>query len=619
MLPQAREPPTRARRAVPGARGFFSPFAVPHSDHRVIQGVPSARIAYPLTRSNTYIHTPRGMTSGGSDGDDHQDEVAGIDPAAVNQIAAAVEAKVAAMYEERITQLTEQVRSLTEQVSPPHDETDENGIEIFIERYGTEMLIETMISLTPGLDADVPVARWFGKAALEGLFVNDERPTQHFHDLALAFQKYYQFVGEQFFHGWNKDLNEWKAFAAYHASNELEGPDRDGEKIREALRCFLDGEKVLLEWHQLDADGEWTKAEHLRPASDTLRNVLEDSKYVNVLMTRLPDAWFGDDEKQQKVTLSGSNGVKSNLNSILQPGGKQWDQLVRRIGETLIPPMNRVAVNAMLSYSDHRIDAARLYNPISKGSERDPLDEFVECLDSLRRDTRLSTDKGIHLGPDEEATGYDSHITRGPFFMNKLPRELRAYVRTKQWKNSDLGKENSEFGKDNLEVLRKVLRSTASHEHAGQFRGWRVNQARRYRMSYVDGRYIPVRETAAGKPKQLNIAGARAPAQREAALKALRAEFGQAFSENGEVQDSKPLKDLPRGKKDLDKLFEQSLTARVCQRCLSHPYYENKTLVSCPLLALSEDNETRAAWQQFSKGWQPARDRARKARASASH
>ena len=566
------------------------------------------------------------MTSRGSDGDDHQDEVAGLDPAAVNQIAAAVEAKVVAMYEakmakdqERITQLTEQVQSLTERVSPPHDETDENGIEIFIERYGTEMLIETMISLTPGLDADVPVARWFVKAALEGLFVNDERPTQHFHDLALAFQKYYQFVGEQFFHGWNNELNEWKAFAAYHASNELEGPDRDGEKIREALRCFLDGEKVLLEWHQLDADGEWTKVEHLRPASDTLRNVLEDCKSVNVLMTRLPDAWFGDDEKQQKVTLSGSNGVKSNLNSILQPGTKQWDQLVRKIGETLIPPMNRVAVNAMLSYSDHRIDAARLYNPTSKGSGRDPLDEFVECLDSLRRDTRLSTDKGIHLGPDEEATGYDSHITRGPFFMNKLPRELRAYVRTKQWKNSDLGKENSEFGKDNLEVLRKVLRLDADYEHAGQFRGWRVNQARRYRMSYVDGRYIPVRETAAGKPKQLNIAGARAPAQREAALKALRAEFGQAFSGNGEVR--KPLKNLPRGMKEIVKLYEQSLTARVCQRCLSHPYYANKTVVSCPLLALSEDDETRAAWQQFSKGWQPAREaaRARKARASASH
>ena len=203
--------------------------------------------------------------------------------------------------------------------------------------------------------------------------------------------------------------------------------------------------------------------------------------------------------------------------------------------------------------------------------------------------------------------------------MNKLPRELRAYVRTKQWKNSDLGKENSEFGKDNLEVLRKVLRSDADYEHAGQFRGWRVNQARRYRMSYDDGRYIPVRETAAGKAKQLNIAGARTPAQREAALKALRAEFGQAFSGNGEVQDSKPLKDLPRGKKEIDKLYEQSLTARVCQRCLSHPYYENKKLASCPLLALSEDDVTRAAWQKFSKGWQPARDRAKKARASASH
>ena len=73
------------------------------------------------------------MASGG--GDDHQDEVAGLDPATVNQIAAAVEAKVVAMYEakvaeeraealaeskvqqERITQLTEQVQSLTEQVS----------------------------------------------------------------------------------------------------------------------------------------------------------------------------------------------------------------------------------------------------------------------------------------------------------------------------------------------------------------------------------------------------------------------------------------------------------------------------------------------------------------------
>ena len=64
------------------------------------------------------------MASGG--GDDHQDEVAGLDPATVNQIAAAVEAAVAKeraealaeqkVQQERITQLTEQVQSLTEQV-----------------------------------------------------------------------------------------------------------------------------------------------------------------------------------------------------------------------------------------------------------------------------------------------------------------------------------------------------------------------------------------------------------------------------------------------------------------------------------------------------------------------
>ena len=65
------------------------------------------------------------MASGG--GDDHQDEVAGLDPATVNQIAAAVEAEVAKVRAEalaehkvqqaRITQLTELVQSLTEQVS----------------------------------------------------------------------------------------------------------------------------------------------------------------------------------------------------------------------------------------------------------------------------------------------------------------------------------------------------------------------------------------------------------------------------------------------------------------------------------------------------------------------
>ena len=70
-----------------------------------------------------HIHTPRGgMTSRGSD-----DQVAGLDPAIVNQIAAAVEAAVAKeraealaehkVQQERITQLTEQVQSLTEQVS----------------------------------------------------------------------------------------------------------------------------------------------------------------------------------------------------------------------------------------------------------------------------------------------------------------------------------------------------------------------------------------------------------------------------------------------------------------------------------------------------------------------
>ena len=62
------------------------------------------------------------MASGGSD-----DQVAGLDPATLNQIAAAVAAAVAKeraealaehkVQQARITQLTEQVQSLTEQVS----------------------------------------------------------------------------------------------------------------------------------------------------------------------------------------------------------------------------------------------------------------------------------------------------------------------------------------------------------------------------------------------------------------------------------------------------------------------------------------------------------------------
>ena len=70
------------------------------------------------------------MASGGSD-----DQVAGLDPATLNQIAAAVAAAVAKeraealaehkVQQERITQLTEQVQSLTEQVRLRRESTRE--------------------------------------------------------------------------------------------------------------------------------------------------------------------------------------------------------------------------------------------------------------------------------------------------------------------------------------------------------------------------------------------------------------------------------------------------------------------------------------------------------------
>ena len=239
-------------------------------------------------------------------------------------------------------------------------------------------------------------------------------------------------------------------------------------------------------------------------------------------------------------------------------------------------------------------------------------------LDRLRRDTRLSTDKGIHLGPDEEANGYESHIVRGSFFMAKLPRELRAYMKTKLWLTSELGKKHTEFAKDNLDALKKILRSTESHEDALRFRGWRDAHSTYYRLKFAKSRYIPEGAASAGKPRQLNASvvkkKASTSADRGAAAEALRNQFGRAFSEDRSVCDEKPKANLPRSKDALDKAYEKTMVARLCQNCLSHPYWvrpNSKELAPCPLNDLDADNSVRLAWSEFSQGWRPARDCAR--------
>ena len=300
----------------------------------------------------------------------------------MQSIIADFKAQLAADKEEN-NQLRQEVKAVAEaQECLPMEATSEKGLEVFVERYGTEMLIEQMSGLNPSVQTGERSARSkvLGKIALDGLFNNERHPTMNFHDLAHLFGRYYAHVAEEFFREWSKEeLGHWKDFVAFHGSADHE--ESDPEKIRTALRSFLNKEKALLEYRTWDAGNEsekpkWVEAKYTRTATDTLRNVLDNSANMKVLMTKLPGTWYGDNTKSSKISIDHDSGVKKNYTTILKPGAMQWDRLIAKLGESLVQPMNRVAVNALLSYGDCRIDSETLYKHDELTSGRDPLDEF---------------------------------------------------------------------------------------------------------------------------------------------------------------------------------------------------------------------------------------------------
>ena len=158
----------------------------------------------------------------------------------------------------------------------------------------------------------------------------------------------------------------------------------------------------------------------------------------------------------------------------------------------MIKPMNRVAANAALEYATITMDE-KLFRVVLP-NERDPLDIFVEDLNQLRRDTRLSTNVDVHL--KEQGDGTNDHKVPGPFFMNKMPKVLRAFWTSMRWKGSELGQSvQKDFGgmfggeTASLVALKCILRSDFSPADAELFPLWKKAQYDYYRLGYKNGKY----------------------------------------------------------------------------------------------------------------------------------
>ena len=505
--------------------------------------------------------------------------------------------------------LQEKVMVLEQQ--GPHavlERSSQNDIETFVRRFGTEFLIDEMIKMEPVVQRSGQ-AQGFRKSTLAGLFEGD-RPTRHFWDLQAAFGQYYRGIAVEFFNSWDPEsLQQWNRFRTFHCGGHDES---NPEEVRGAARGFLKKENpvVLLKYRIPMKSGEdehsWEAQSFEKAIS--LRDVLQNSQNVSGLMEKIPNEWYDSDDKSTAVksSLDRGQGVKQTRAQILESDG--WDKMIAGIGEQLVPLMNRLAYSAALIYQEYTLDPTGLYLTVT-GNE-DPLTIFVRNLDNLRRDTRLSMDESVHLCPDKDADGTNSHTVQGPFFMRKLPRELRAYFMSAEWQTSELGKAfGNEFGSDNVNVLVRVLRSTQDAQAANTFAQWRKahNEAGTFRVFMKKGRYVRVpplnmnqrnREKMprfSTKPSQLNSY----QLERGDAIKAIRKAFGHAFDEAGKIVNGAPLK------RATSKDYQQARKSGLCHRCLSHPFVKDRKKLDCPMNKLDKDDEVYKAWSEFYRSLKP--------------
>ena len=286
----------------------------------------------------------------------------------------------------------------------------------------------------------------------------------------------------------------------------------------------------------------------------------------------------------------------------------------------LIKPMNRVAANAALEYATITMDE-KLFRVVLP-NERDPLDIFIEDLNQLRRDTRLSTNVDVHL--EERGDGTNDHKVPGPFFMNKMPKLLRAFWMSGVWKRSTLGvRVRNDFGgmfggeTASLDALKCTLRPNVSPEDAVLFPIWKKAQYDYYRLGYKNGKYGEEQLAHAAKSKNLNMMENLGATKNKEACKEMWDQFGRAFKGSGEKMGA-PKKDALEalqggGEEALDEMYKCAKKSQLCHKCLSHPYWspENKKVVKCPLDKLKQDDPVKKGWLEFFSALKPAAARSR--------
>ena len=501
-----------------------------------------------------------------------------------------------------------QLQSLTrvkEESDPYEGAHGKVAEEVFVEAHGTALLVSVMsekVSVNRDSKFKAPERKTLGN----NLFRPERSVAQDFWDLRTLFERYYEWVVNEFFREWSKDQVElWNAFEEYHKDV------KNVEKVRDAVRAFLAEEMTELKWGSQD--------EHVHKVSDSdslrLKKILHAQ--AGVPMSILPSVWYSGDARKKGHSIE--SGIKANWSSKLSES-QGWNGLVAGLSTILIKPMNRVAANAALEYATITMDE-KLFRVVLP-NERDPLDIFIEDLNQLRRDTRLSTNVDVHL--EERGDGTNDHKVPGPFFMNKMPKLLRAFWMSGVWKRSTLGvRVRNDFGgmfggeTASLDALKCTLRPNVSPEDAVLFPIWKKAQYDYYRLGYKNGKYGEEQLAHAAKSKNLNMMENLGATKNKEACKEMWDQFGRAFKDSGEKMGA-PKKDALEalqggGEEALDEMYKCAKKSQLCHKCLSHPYWspENKKVVKCPLDKLKQDDPVKKGWLEFFSALKPAAARSR--------
>ena len=481
--------------------------------------------------------------------------------------------------------------------------------EVFVEAHGTALLVSVM-SEKVSVNRDSKAAQTLEKKTINSMmFRPGSGVAQDFWDLRTLFHRYYEWVANELFREWPKDEVElWNAFVEYH--KDVRNAETSAETVRDAVRAFLAGKRTELKWGSDD--------EHVHEVHPSLR--LEKILHNNagVPMSILPNVWYSDDARKQGHSIE--SGIKTTWSSKLSES-QGWNGLIAGLSTVLSKPMNRVAANAALEHATITMDE-KLFQAVRPNDE-DPLDSFIVDLNQLRQATRLSTDLDVHL--EEDGDGTNDHRVPGPFFMNKMPKLLRAYWMSGVWKSSTLGKRvQKDFGgmfggeTASLDALKCILRANVSPTDAQLFPIWKKSQHTYYRLGYKNGKFCEEQSAHAAKPKnQLNMIGANLKNLSKEACDDMWDEFGRAFSDKGDKKSApktEALKKLQEGSDEaLDQVYSRAKNSQLCHKCLSHPYWsrEDKKAVPCPLDKLKQDNPVKKGWLEFFSALKPAAARSR--------